>query len=90
MRLVEVEVPLAYNSSTGFFSERVSILPNASVITVREYNNTPARINITIEFAGVRAVCDDVSLTNGTSFRCSLNFDSKLRDLLNQPIQPLL
>jgi hypothetical protein len=77
MRLVEVEVPLAYNSSTGFFSERVSILPNASVITVREYNNTPARINITIEFAGVRAVCDDVSLTNGTSFRCD-NIESFL------------
>jgi hypothetical protein len=77
MQLVEVEVPLAYNSSTGFFSKCVSILPNASVITVREYNNTPARINITIEFAGVRAVCDDVSLTNGTSFRCD-NIESFL------------
>jgi len=70
MKLIEVEVPLAYNSSEGLFSGPMRIQPNASIITVREYNNTAAKVNITIEFAGEKVLCKSVNLSNNTRFRC--------------------
>jgi len=70
VKLIEVEVPLAYNSSLRLFSEHVKIQPNASIITVREYNNTAAKVNITIEFAGEKVSCKSVNLSNNSRFQC--------------------
>jgi hypothetical protein len=71
VRLVEVKVPLAYDGSTRNFSERVKNGLKEGVIVVKEYNSTLAKINITIEFAGMKAACDEVPLANGTSFKCN-------------------
>ena len=78
VRVVEIEVPLAYNSSTGLFDEGVKCGLEENVTIVRGFNDTAARVNVTMEFAGTLVACS-VELINGSGFKCG---DAESRLLL--------